>query len=573
MMTKEPTVLESLDHVPEPLRFGTSGVRARVEALTDIEVYCLTRGTLAYFAESGKLTCGGDAGGRVAIPIAGDLRPSTGRLLRTTAKAIVDAGYEVDYCGLIPTPALTYYALQRGVASFVVTGSHIPADRNGQKANRCDGEVLKSDEGGIVAAVERFREQEYSRPASLSLFGPDGMFKQGVAPSLPGPNPAAAECYRDRYRKVFAGGSLEPWRVMFFQYSAVGRDLIPRILADAGAQVYCDGRSDAFIPLDTEAVSDRHLQMLQEYAARQERRVNVVLSTDGDSDRPLVVAMDGAESHFIPGDLLGALVADYLRADAVAVPISANPILEEFLARHGISTVRTRIGSPYVIEAMQKLLDQGYKRVMAWEANGGFLLGSNIEMNGETLSALPTRDSVLPMMCVLAAARERNISVAELLELFPPCYGKSDLIDEFPQALGKRIVEYFLPREAGVVALRFESDAIVFLDAEGREIGRSCWESDVGREWKRKLEVLGQVFTQQDGFTRIERINVLDGVRCYFANGEIAHIRPSGNAPQMRIYAFADMRDRAREIAELAVREPDGLLRRLASLVQAEAGV
>ena len=79
--------------------------------------------------------------------MAGDLRDSTERLLKATARAILDAGYQVDYLGKIPTPALSYYALQKGVASFMVTGSHIPADRNGQKANRCDGEVVKSDEG------------------------------------------------------------------------------------------------------------------------------------------------------------------------------------------------------------------------------------------------------------------------------------------------------------------------------------------------------------------------------------------------------------------------------------------
>ncbi len=572
MMANEPTLRDVLDHDPKPLRFGTSGVRAKVEELTDIEVYCLTRGTLEYFAETGKLACEPKRPEQVAIPLAGDLRPSTERLLKTTARAITDAGYGVDYCGLIPTPALTYYALQKGVASFIITGSHIPADRNGQKANRCDGEVLKSDEQGIVAAVEKLRSQEYSRPASASPFGPDGMFKEAVVPPLPKVNPAAEECYRRRYQQVFAGESRKGWRVLFFQYSAVGRDLIPQILASTGADVQCAGRSDQFIPLDTEAISDSHLEMLRDLVTRQDHRMDVVLSTDGDSDRPLVVAVDGSELHFLPGDLLGALVADYLHADAVAVPISANPILEEFLERHGISILRTRIGSPYVIEAMHRLLDQGYRRVMAWEANGGFLLGSNISLGEHVIQALPTRDSVLPILCVLAAARERGLSVAEMLELFPPCYGRSDLIDEFPQELGKRIVGFFLPRDPEVKELRFESDGMVLLDSEGHEIKRFEWDSDIGREWKRKLDLLGQVFAVDNGFTRVSRINVLDGVRCYFANGEIAHIRPSGNAPQLRIYAFADMRDRAKEIAEMAVREPDGLLRRLASFVEAELG-
>ncbi|HEB77467.1 MAG TPA: phosphomannomutase, partial [Methylothermaceae bacterium] len=202
-MSGQPSLRDILDHEPGPLRFGTSGVRGKVEELTDIEVYCLTRGTLAYFQQTGKLVCPGHQGD-VAIPLAGDLRPSTARILQATAKGIVDTGFAVDYCGRIPTPALTYYALQRRVASFVVTGSHIPADRNGIKPNRCDGEVLKSDEAGIVAAVERFREQEYSRPAAESLFGADGMLRVQFQHPLPRVNPAAAKAYQDRYSRTFS---------------------------------------------------------------------------------------------------------------------------------------------------------------------------------------------------------------------------------------------------------------------------------------------------------------------------------------------------------------------------------
>ncbi len=46
----------------------------------------------------------------------------------------------------------------------------------------------------------------------------------------------------------------------------------------------------------------------------------------------------------------------------------------------------------------------------------------------------------------------------------------------------------------------------------------------------------------------------------YFTNGEVAHLRPSGNADELRIYAVADTQARADEIAAMAVREPDGLL-------------
>jgi hypothetical protein len=43
---------------------------------------------------------------------------------------------------------------------------------------------------------------------------------------------------------------------------------------------------------------------------------------------------------------------------------------------------------------------------------------------------------------------------------------------------------------------------------------------------------LARCFTPALGFGEILRINVLDGVRVHFANGDVVHIRPSGNALQ-----------------------------------------
>jgi phosphomannomutase len=82
-------------------------------------------------------------------------------------------------------------------------------------------------------------------------------------------------------------------------------------------------------------------------------------------------------------------------------------------------------------------------------------------------------------------------------------------------------------------------------------------------DWQQRRLTLMRFFTPVLGFDDIVRINVLDGVRLYFRNGDVAHIRPSGNAPQLRIYANSDSQARADQIVELALREPDGILRQL----------
>lgn len=91
---------------------------------------------------------------------------------------------------------------------------------------------------------------------------------------------------------------------------------------------------------------------------------------------------------------------------------------------------------------------------------------------------------------------------------------------------------------------------------------------------KRQAEQLNQirqelqtVFSANSGFAPIARLNYTDGVRIIFANGDVAHFRPSGNADELRIYSVADKQERADAIASLGVAEPDGFLRRLERII------
>jgi phosphomannomutase len=81
---------------------------------------------------------------------------------------------------------------------------------------------------------------------------------------------------------------------------------------------------------------------------------------------------------------------------------------------------------------------------------------------------------------------------------------------------------------------------------------------------------LERCFGPELGFGRVGRLNYTDGVRIYFANGDVAHVRPSGNADELRIYAVANTQARADAITELGVAEPDGILRRLEKAANAD---
>ena len=352
--------------------------------------------------------------------------------------------------------------------------------------------------------------------------------------------------------------------------------MLPKILEDCGAEIICTGRSDEFFPIDTEAISDTHLQFLAEIVQKQHAKhghIDALVSTDGDSDRPLVVGVNEEPNgklslRFFPGDLLGALVADYLEADSAAVPISVNPAVHEYFQGKGVSTNKTRIGSPYVITAMREALNKGKARVVGWEANGGFLVGSEVMMKKGTLKPLATRDAILPMLCILYAAAEQDSSLSQLFERLPKWYGRADLIDEFPQIISQEILTYFSPVDATIKEMYFEAQRIVLHDARETVIGEWAYDEPRGKEFLGKIQELESVFSQGRGFDAIVRINTLDGIRCFFRNGDIAHVRPSGNAPQLRIYAQARSQVRADAIVRMGVAEPDGMLRELQHLIE-----
>lgn len=573
----------NLDYEPQPLKFGTSGRRGRVVDLTQLEVYINALAELEYL-QTLPAAEGGIRRGE-AFYFASDLRPSSsrfvpeqggrGEIAQAVERAIRDAGMQAINLGAIPTPALTFHALERGKGSIMVTGSHIPFDRNGYKTNSAKGELLKKDEAPIDARVEQVRERIYGQPFATALFNRQGLFKSGHQ-DLPPVDGAGREGYLRRYREFFAGRSLKGLRLLVYEHSAVGRELLVEMLRQLGAEAIPAGRSETFVPIDTENIEDdqlKNIQTLTSAAWKAHGPIDAVVSTDGDSDRPLLLAVEGntnarAETgkgteqpcrvRFFGGDLVGMIVAESLGADAVVVPISCNDAVDRGVLKNLVEP-KTRIGSPFVIAGMEKARRKGRKRVCGWEANGGFLVGSDLVQDGNVLKALPTRDALLPILSVLFRMKEESAAMSALFERLPGRFSRSALLKKFPRPVSMRILQRFSPAEERIKEVVFEGERAELRDADGQDVVSAA-------EQARLIGVrkeLGGFFPSALGFERIQRINYIDGVRVYFSNGDVAHVRPSGNADELRIYAAADSLERAEAIAKLGVAEPDGILRRL----------
>jgi phosphomannomutase len=472
------------------LRFGTSGVRGLVSEMTDRECVLFTTAFVRYLRRRGPVS---------RIALGGDLRSSTPRILNAVAFALVRQGVATDYLGAVPTPALCLYGMSRGRPGIMVTGSHIPDDRNGIKFNLPSGEILKTDEEGILEEYERAGKRLEGRSLPFD--------SSGNLPPSDRLGPAREDGIREylaRYRDFFPRACLDGRRVAVYQHSSVARDLLVDLLNSMGAEVVPVGRSETFVAVDTEAVENG--EELARFVAESE--AEALVSTDGDGDRPLVVAGDG---RIVRGDLLGILTAEYLGGDVVAAPVSCNTALEK--SKRFRKVLRTRIGSPFVIEAMTAAVEEGHERVVGFEANGGFLTATDFTGRaGATLKALPTRDAALPILSCLHAAVLRSVPLTGLLATLPARFTSSLLLRAFPSELGQAVVRIFHDR--------------------GLELVREAFENRLPSPVS---------------------IDITDGARIGLENGEIVHFRPSGNAPEFRCYAEADGESRADALAVAAM--------------------
>jgi len=526
------------------LKFGTSGLRDTVENMTDMECYVNARGFIAYLKDRGKFKKGD------TIALGGDRRPSTYRIKMAVAAAICDMGGIVDDQGQIPSPALANYAMSNNMASIMVTGSHIPSDRNGIKFTKRSGEILKSDESGILENVRKERAKVYSIREKDSIFDKNGTFKPTFkskfkellkAESYTG---KSGQIYIDRYRNVF-GSEFFPkeTKIFLYQHSAVGRDIVKDIFESLGAEVFAPSikinneplRSDEFVPVDTESVSEETLGIFKRVLVDNDLDIGVTL--DGDSDRPLLVYREYKRGKpkdsvkYITGDILGLLAILGLqnlniKVDAVCVPVSANDSIMKICKDKGIELTQTKIGSPFVIAAMNDSIEShpGRWSVFSWESNGGFLTGTDLTVGDKTLKALPTRDAVLPLLSVIHLIVKSGLSVSELVKTLPLRFTHADRKKAVPMEMGKRIIDYLTPKDLN--------------DQEKSEI------------IKNRIE---EVFLKCYGFGKVENVNYTDGIRILFDNGEISHLRPSGNAPEFRNYAIADSAERAREMVRIGI--------------------
>jgi len=206
------------------------------------------------------------------------------------------------------------------------------------------------------------------------------------------------------------------------------------------------------------------------------------------------------QGRVMPGDILGPITAQWCGAEEVVTTVSANTMVDLLGAFSAVA--RTKIGSPYVIAEMEARMSAGVESVAGYEPNGGFLLGWDVS-GAANLPKLMTRDSTLPLVATLATAVQQGRALSEMLTAMPQRRTATDRLQDVPREKSLALVDDILAGDMSMMP-----------------------------------EMLGAMV----------QTDTTDGVRLTFETKRVVHIRPSGNAPELRCYVEAESTAAAGEV-------------------------
>jgi len=361
--------------------FGTDGIRAVAgEAPLDAKTIHAVGVALARkLAEGGK---------PVRVVLGMDTRESGPWITSTLIGGLCEGGAEVEFAGVITTPAIAFLAKKHGFsAGVVISASHNPWQDNGIKVFGGDGYKLPDE-------VELEIEREIER-----VFAADVTAREQRS-ELPPVNEKFRREYVQFLLSAVPGISLDNRSVVIDCANGAASAIAPQLFESLKGTVEVthaspDGRN---INANCGAL---HPEVVAQEVKR--RGASLGFTFDGDADRALFADEHG---NVVNGDAVMLACARDLQArgqlagDLVVATTMSNMGFEAALKRSGISMLRAPVGDKYVLDEMRK---------------SGASLGG--EQSGHILfpARATTGDGLLTALVVVDVVHRSGKTLSELL--------------------------------------------------------------------------------------------------------------------------------------------------------------
>jgi phosphoglucosamine mutase len=310
--------------------FGTDGVRGLANRELPPELALSIALTAARLLRESETT-------RPIAVVGRDARASGEMLEAAVIAGLTSAGADVLRAGALPTPAIAYLTADLGAdLGVMLSASHNPMPDNGIKLFGRGGHKLPDE---VEDAIEARLSDPWLRPTGAGV---------GRVTSVP----EGRERYVQHLLRSLPG-RLEGLRIAVDCANGAASTVAPEVYERAGAKVVAVAAEPDGLNINA-GVGSTHPESI--LAAVVEHGVDVGISHDGDADRCLAVAADGAT---VDGDqILGILAiamreAGTLRANTVVATVMSNLGLHLAMRKHGIDLDITPVGDRYVLERLR----------------------------------------------------------------------------------------------------------------------------------------------------------------------------------------------------------------------------
>jgi phosphoglucosamine mutase len=360
--------------------FGTDGVRGLANAdLTPELALSVARAAAGVLADR-------DGTSRPVAVVGRDPRASGEMLEAAVVAGLTSAGASVLRAGVLPTPALAYLTgAHNADLGVMISASHNPMPDNGIKLFSSGGHKLPDDDEAFIERLVLSGTADDHRPTGDAI---------GRVTDLP---TALAE-YKDHLHATLEQ-SLAGLTVVVDCAHGAAAGCAPDVYRRAGATVHAIGDEPDGWNIN-DGIGSTHLGPLID--AVRAHGADVGIAHDGDADRCLAVAADGA---VVDGDAILAVCAlalherGALKDETVVATVMSNLGFHHAMRDSGIAVQTTAVGDRYVLEALKA---------------GGLSLGGEQSGHLVFLEHATTGDGLLTGLALLSRMAATGQSLAEL---------------------------------------------------------------------------------------------------------------------------------------------------------------
>ncbi len=366
--------------------FGTDGIRgtANADPMTAETALRLGQAAGVWFTRGSH---------RHRVVIGKDTRLSGYMVEPALTAGFIGAGMDVTLVGPLPTPAIAMLTRSlRADLGVMISASHNPFEDNGIKLFGPDGLKLSDEtEREIEILMASDLAPRLAKPAKL-----------GRAARLED----AAGRYIEAAKATFPRGlRLDDLKIVIDCAHGAAYRVAPTVLWELGATVVPIGVNPDGFNINQGCGSTVPAFLC---SAVREHGAHLGLALDGDADRLMIADEHGT---LIDGDQILALIArswlaaERLRGGGIAATVMSNLGLERFLAGHGLTLQRSRVGDRYVAECMR---ERGMN--VGGEQSGHVILSD----------FATTGDGLVAALQVLAVLVEQGRAASEVCRVFSP---------------------------------------------------------------------------------------------------------------------------------------------------------